>query len=210
MILLCDEIAELASLNIEAGDDEELFQFQTSIQESGQTLSYIIDNILNISNAEDHENGLSITDVNVRDLLAVLLAILETRISKQQIRVDITQIPPEAAIQADELKLQKIVHNLLDNAVKFPGNGTTVHVALTQKDREAVLSIKDQGIGIAAENHPLIFESFRQVEEGSCRKYGGVGLGLTIAQRLVDLHRGSIRLESELGQGKINTLMFIT
>ena len=68
-------------------------------------------------------------------------------------------------------------------------------------EQDLHFSVKDQGIGIARENHALIFESFRQVDEGSTRQYGGVGLGLPVAKNLVELHGGEIWLESEEGKG---------
>jgi len=91
--------------------------------------------------------------------------------------------------------------NLISNAIRFSSDGQRVLVGVQVEPERVCFSIQDQGIGIAREHYGLLFQSFRQVDSGTTRKYGGAGLGLSIAKSLVDLQGGQIWFESELGKG---------
>jgi len=104
-------------------------------------------------------------------------------------------------IEVDYLKFGQVLYNLLDNAIKFSSPGGQVDLEVKVQPQETWFLIKDRGIGIDTKDHQIIFESFRQVQEGANRKYGGAGLGLAITKNLVELHDGRIWLESEIGQG---------
>ena len=91
--------------------------------------------------------------------------------------------------------------NLISNAIRFSNEGQQVLVGVQVEPELVCFSIQDHGIGIAREHHGLLFQSFRQVDSGNTRKYGGAGLGLSIAKSLVDLQGGQIWFESELGKG---------
>ena len=109
-------------------------------------------------------------------------------------------LPP---LFADREKVGHVLGNLLGNAIGFSPPGGRVWMKATfSPDRAAALvEVGDTGIGIAPEHHEFIFEEFAQVDASSARQHHGTGLGLTIAQKLVELHRGRIWVESELGQG---------
>ena len=112
------------------------------------------------------------------------------------------QIAPDVGtIVADERKLKQILINLLTNAVKFTKEGGTVTVKAGCDGGELEISVADTGIGIAPENHKLIFEEFRQTSDDYSRAQEGTGLGLALTKRLVELHGGRIWVESELGAG---------
>lgn len=94
------------------------------------------------------------------------------------------------------------MYNLISNAIKFSPEGGVVEVSLSApSEAELELRVRDQGIGIAAEHHALIFEKFRQVDGSATRAYGGSGLGLAISKGLVELHGGRIWVESSKGEG---------
>jgi signal transduction histidine kinase len=100
------------------------------------------------------------------------------------------------------VRIGQVLYNLIGNAIKFSPAGGTVEVAVSAPSlSEWQLRVRDQGIGIAAEDQALIFEKFRQVEGSSTRTYGGTGLGLAITKALVELHGGRIWVESTKGQG---------
>jgi signal transduction histidine kinase len=107
--------------------------------------------------------------------------------------------------QGDERKFKQIVINLLSNAVKFTPEGGTVTLAADRMNGAYRISVTDTGIGIAAEDHDKIFEEFKQVGTDYARKSEGTGLGLTLTRRLVELHGGRIRVESEPGHGSTFT-----
>ena len=105
-------------------------------------------------------------------------------------------------IRADEDRLQQILYNLVGNAIKFSDRGKVEVAAQTRQGTdELVISVRDSGIGIPESKRDRIFDSFIQAEGSAARKYGGVGLGLSVTKKLVEFHGGSIWVESEEGKG---------
>jgi len=108
---------------------------------------------------------------------------------------------------ADPLRLEQIVMNLLDNALKYSPTGTTTSLEIEQKNDKTVIRVTDQGIGIPKTDMENIFERLFRVEKSRSREYGGSGLGLSIVKELVEAHGGSIEVKSELGKGSQFTIM---
>src|SRR5438067_9904699 len=117
-------------------------------------------------------------------------------------RIDLrTELPEDASeVLGDPARLQQVMWNLLSNAVKFTPNGGRVEVGLARDAGEAVIRVGDSGIGIAPDFLPHVFDRFRQQDASITRKHGGLGLGLSIARQLVELHGGTIAVDSP-GQG---------
>ncbi|MDI3285495.1 ATP-binding protein [Polyangium sp. 15x6] len=105
--------------------------------------------------------------------------------------------PARMAVRGDPARLQQIVWNLVSNAIKFTPKGGHVEVSMAQEGERAVISVQDTGQGIAPEFLPFLFERFRQADSSMARRHGGLGLGLSIVKRLVELHGGVVRAESE-------------
>jgi len=111
-------------------------------------------------------------------------------------------------IHADPLRLEQIVMNLLDNALKYSNEGTTTILDISQADNKTVIQVMDQGHGIHKDDQENIFEKLFRVEKSRSREYGGSGLGLSIVQELVEAHGGRIDVESTLGKGsKFNVII---
>jgi signal transduction histidine kinase len=109
---------------------------------------------------------------------------------------------PKAVIHADEQKIRQLVLILVDNAVKYTPEGGTVTVEFRKAEKGKVsLAVADTGIGISPEDQEKVFDSFYRVDKARSREMGGNGMGLAIAQEIVNLHQGDIRIESELGKG---------
>jgi signal transduction histidine kinase len=105
-------------------------------------------------------------------------------------------------LRGDAMRLEELVSNLVDNAIKFSPNGGEVLLKAVRVDDKTVqISVSDHGIGIPAEELPKIYRRFYQVDGSSTRKFGGQGIGLAIAKRIVEIHGGTIRVESQVGQG---------
>jgi signal transduction histidine kinase len=107
--------------------------------------------------------------------------------------------------RGDERKIKQILVNLLTNAVKFTPEGGQVRVEARSGDSAVILSVVDNGIGVAKEDQEAIFEEFRQASGNYTRKREGTGLGLTLTKRFVEMHGGKIWVESEVGKGSTFT-----
>jgi signal transduction histidine kinase len=104
---------------------------------------------------------------------------------------------PGVRVVGDRTRLGQVVVHLLNNAIKFSDRGAAVTISIHQEPGAALIRVSDTGIGIARDILPLVFDRFRQAERGLTRRYGGLGLGLTLARRLVELHGGTVEAASE-------------
>jgi signal transduction histidine kinase len=119
---------------------------------------------------------------------------------KPGVRFDYQADESIQSLRTDPMKLKVILKNLIGNALKFTDSGV-VSLRIRARGAGVELAVSDTGIGIAPEHHRMIFESFRQVQPANTRRHGGVGLGLYIVRRLVDVLGGRIHVDSELGRG---------
>jgi len=113
----------------------------------------------------------------------------------------------DVTVQADELRIQQLFTNLIDNAIKYSPENTTITVMLVQTLSSAVVTVSDQGIGIPTENLNRVFERFYRVDKARSRKAGGTGLGLSIVKQIVEMHGGTIDVTSEVNVGTTFTVV---
>ena len=184
------------------GDAEETLRYLNSIKRSGKHLLSIVSDILDLSKLEVGRMVLHRESLTVDGLIDELRGATEPLAAQN----DITLVfPPEGSadvlMRVDPVKLSQVFINLLGNAIKFSPKGGSIELEVTHTEDACLFSVADHGIGIAPENHQLIFERFRQVDASHTRSFGGTGLGLAIAKDLVVLHGGEIWVESELGKG---------
>ncbi|NER82491.1 MAG: response regulator, partial [Leptolyngbya sp. SIO1D8] len=171
---------------------------------SGRRLSNLINDILDFSTLRQHAITLQPKSIALRELADIVLALSEGLVRHRPLQLvnGITNdLPP---VQADENRLQQILHNLIGNAVKFTESGTiTISAAVSEAapEKKMVITVADTGMGIPAEKLTRIFESFEQADGSISRQYGGTGLGLAITRQLVESHDGNIWVESSVGVG---------
>ncbi|MBG1260919.1 response regulator [Nostoc commune] len=122
----------------------------------------------------------------------------------------VTQLDECSPVYLDMEKFDKVVYNLLSNAMKFTPEGGTISVRLKSERDRCILQVQDTGIGIVKEQIPYLFERFRQAEGSANRSYEGSGLGLALVKELVELHGGQVTLESVYGQGTTFSLWLVT
>jgi signal transduction histidine kinase len=127
------------------------------------------------------------------------------RATKHGIKLDIDVDERLGEYVGDERKIKQILLNLLSNAVKFTPEGGRISIIANKTDNGAEISVSDTGIGIPAAEQPTIFEEFRQVGGNYAHKKEGTGLGLTLAKKFVELHGGTIWVDSEVGKGSTFT-----
>jgi signal transduction histidine kinase len=145
---------------------------------------------------------LELTSFLLRESLDASMMMLMERAQKNGVNLHL-ELAPEANIYvvADLRKVKQILFNLLSNAVKFTPNGGPVHLSAV-RDRDFIeITVSDTGIGILQEDLPKLFKAFTQLESVYSKEYQGTGLGLALTKQLVELHGGSIRVQSEFGAG---------
>ena len=161
----------------------------------------VVGSILDFSKLEAGRMELNVTDVELATLLDDALAPLTQLAAQKGVELVLPAVSSGARIRADRVRLAQILINLVGNAIKFSNGRGAVRVELLLESDAHVICVHDQGIGIAPEDRARIFESFSQVDSSDTRRFGGTGLGLAISKSLVELHGGSIWVDSELGKG---------
>ena len=176
-------------------------------------LKQLIDDLLDFSKLEARRMELHRQQCSLQQLLEEACRTMEPWALSKELRLELKPNGPIPEVSVDPTRLTQVLHNLIGNAIKFTPKGgrVTVGASLTRAvsapsvgigppvPHTVEVTVADSGVGIAREDLPKLFKKFQQVGEGS-RQAGGTGLGLAIAKEIVELHGGSIRVESELGQ----------
>jgi len=181
-------------------------EYLQDIVSSGRHLLSLINDILDLSKIEAGRMDLELTRFSVPLALENALTLVKERAARHGIMVSLNVDPQVGEITADERKFKQVVLNLLSNAVKFTPEGGRIDIRAGLADGVVEVAVSDTGIGIAPEDQEAIFEEFRQVGTDYARKREGTGLGLTLARRFVELHHGTLHVQSELGKGSTFTV----
>ena len=148
---------------------------------------------------------LELSTFDLPSAISNAMSLIRERAQRHEITLGMDVDPQLGEIVADERKLKQILLNLLSNAVKFTPDGGRIEVRARGGEQEISISVHDTGIGIAAADQEAVFEEFRQVGRNYTSKQEGTGLGLALTRRFVELHGGTIHVESELGKGSTFT-----
>ncbi|MBZ5700627.1 MAG: response regulator [Acidobacteriia bacterium] len=181
-------------------------EYLTTVKSSGDSLLSLLNDILDFSKIEAGKLDFDVIEFRLRDSLGETMKTLAYRAYQKGLELAY-RVKPEVpdVVVGDPSRLRQIVVNLVGNGIKFTERGeVTLEVEKEREDQEEVelhFAVRDTGIGIAAENHELIFEAFTQADSSMTRNYGGTGLGLAIAARLVRMMKGRIWVESDPGHG---------
>jgi len=173
------------------------------ILNNGKNLLMLVNEVLDYSKLQSGKLALKPEIFNLEKLVKVTVAEMYSlaEAKKLSVKVDISLQNP--TLYNDSLRVRQILNKLVSNAIKFTQNGS-IQVKVTEKSSNTIeLAVKDTGIGIAAENIQHIFEPFRQLDQGTNRKFEGIGNGLSIVKALVHMMNGKITVESELGKGTL-------
>ena len=172
-------------------------EHQEAIFRSAQRLTDLINELLDVSRLESGRVELNPLPTDPRVIVDQALAVVTVAAQAKHIAVANAVSADAPAVHADPARLQQILVNLLSNAVKFTPDGGRVTVTAGRHKDQARISVEDSGVGIPREELARIWDPFYQVESTLRRRHGGSGLGLTIVRRLVELHGGVVRAESE-------------
>src|SRR5438105_3965093 len=179
----------------------ELLRILEVMERHSDRLYALVEDVLSLARLESPAAELDLSEISLAEFLPEILRDWEKRLEAKQLksRLDVPLDLPK--LEADESRLQEIIYNLLDNAVKYSqANGVITLRAAVEGDRMCI-SVSDEGIGIRESDLPRIFERFYRADKARSRELGGTGLGLSIVKHIAQLHGGTAEAESEPGKG---------
>jgi two-component system, sensor histidine kinase and response regulator len=186
------------------------------IHNSGEHLSELIDDILDFYKLEVGKTFLKVSEFSLAKLIEHVVDLFRAKAEQRKIHLEVQIIKDgndlsyggsrDLRFRGDTKRVRQILLNILTNAIKFTPENGTVLVRSWIEDAYAVIEVEDSGIGIEEEQIPRLFKKFHQLDRNFDRDYGGMGLGLAITQQLVELHGGSIEVDSIVGSGSTFTV----
>jgi two-component system phosphate regulon sensor histidine kinase PhoR len=179
----------------------ELMRIFEVMEKHSKRLNMLVEDVLSLAQLEDPRTRLNFTEIYLPDFLAAILRDWQKRFDAKLLTPSLEAPPDLPVISADENRLQEVIYNLLDNAVKYSQPEGKIHLAATRTGESVRLAISDQGIGVPSRDLPRIFERFYRADKARSREMGGTGLGLSIVKHIVELHGGRVEAASELGRG---------
>ncbi|HEY7542448.1 MAG TPA: ATP-binding protein [Methylomirabilota bacterium] len=196
--------------------NERQLEYLSSILAGGRHLRALVNDVLDLAKVDSGHLTLDLTRVSVADEVPEVVGVVQGLAQQKNITVTVEVKEPLPAVSADRLRLQQVIYNLLSNAIKFTdagGHVTIVADTLSADGSDGQCSLRirvaDTGIGIKAEDQERIFDKFERGDSASAREQEGTGLGLALTRKLVELHGGSISVESEgvKGRGSLFTVL---
>ncbi|GAB4553807.1 MAG: ATP-binding protein [Anaerolineae bacterium] len=170
------------------------------IEDEADRLAELIENLLSASKLQAEGMRLSVlADVNLHECVVRAIERFQTQTSLHRLVYDLPADLP--LVRGDEMRLRQVFDNLISNAIKYSPNGGEIRITATYDEVGVTVSIHDQGVGIAPEDLPHIFDRFYRVDNALSRRTKGTGLGLYLAKAFIEAHGGAIRVESTLGKG---------
>ncbi|HEY8019453.1 MAG TPA: ATP-binding protein [Thermoanaerobaculia bacterium] len=182
-------------------DDERAARQEEVIDRQTRHLARMVDDLLDVSRVTLGKIALKIEELDLEEVALSCLRELEAEGTAERRDLALGVATEPVRVQGDPVRLEQVISNLLQNAVKYTPSGGRISVRVRQEGEEAVVRVQDSGIGIPAEMLPHIFDLFTQVESSLSRSQGGLGLGLPLVRSLIELHGGRVTAASE-GSGK--------
>ena len=179
------------------GDSPSLRQMTEALKRNAQSQSQLINDLLDLSRLQMGKISLNRETVWLSAMIENAVETVRTEAEEKKITIAIDESNEALFFEGDPLRLQQVTWNLLNNAVKFTPAGGQVNIALTREDECGVLVIQDTGQGIQPDFLPHVFEMFRQGDASTVRRQSGLGIGLALVRRLVELHGGSVAADSK-------------
>jgi len=178
---------------------QETHQLLRDASLEAELLSHLVGNLMELSRVQANRLLLHTEAISVRKVIQTAVEEIKRQSSKHQFILALPRKIP--LVYADELRLERILYNLLENAVKYSPQGGEIRVSVKSEKEHLVTAVGDHGIGISPSDQAKLFGPFQRLEESRPAEVGGVGLGLLVCRRLVEAHGGQIWVESEAGWG---------
>ena len=171
-----------------------------TIERNAKSQAQLVEDILDVSRMISGKLKLDMALVDIAAVINAAIDSVQLAADSKQITLDVIFQPSARHVLGDASRLQQVVWNLLSNAIKFTPPGGRVTIKLEHVKCDIQVKISDTGQGITADFLPCVFDRFRQIDSSSTRRHGGLGLGLAIVRHLIELHGGTVAVESE-GEG---------
>ncbi|MFD1206939.1 two-component system histidine kinase PnpS [Sporosarcina contaminans] len=177
-----------------------LKEFLEIIQKESNRLQLLVDDLLELSGIEREGFDLHISKVTVAEVIQDAINIVSGKLIRKDMSIEMNDFS-QITFEVDRDRLIQVMVNLLSNAINYSKEHTTIRINITESDREVIIEVKDEGIGIKQDELPRLFERFYRVDRARSRESGGTGLGLAIVKHLIEAHGGHVAVESEIGVG---------
>jgi two-component system, OmpR family, phosphate regulon sensor histidine kinase PhoR len=181
-------------------DEKARDEFLILMQAQSERMSSLIDDLLSLSRIELDEHLVPSTVVNLADIIHQAQNLLQSLVRDAGCKLEV-DVADKLLVRGDAGQLTQVVHNLIENAIKYSGRGKQVFVTGKAQGPNAIVTVQDNGPGIAAHHIPRLTERFYRVSVQDSRTRGGTGLGLAICKHIINRHRGRLIIESEVGTG---------
>ncbi|MBN2071808.1 MAG: response regulator [Candidatus Krumholzibacteriota bacterium] len=176
-------------------------EFLRGVEDKGKALKKLVNDFLEVSRFENKFVRLHNVDFNVAELVSNTVTGIKLLAQNKNITLEYENNPARLVINADKDKLEQVIINLVENAIKYTDEGGTVSVRCGRLDEGVCVAIEDNGIGMSPEELEIIFERFKRLDNAEKKKIKGTGLGLAIVKEIIDAHNGRIEVESIEGKG---------
>jgi PAS domain S-box-containing protein len=194
--------SEVIARSSEARQSELICNAAATIQKNADVQSQLINDLLDLSRLQTGKLTLEPRPLSLAAVIADAVESIRGQVAEKEIMLSVNLPSEPIVVNADQVRVQQIVWNLVTNAVKFTPEGGHISVTLKVDGRAAALTVEDNGQGIDQEFLPHLFEMFRQADASTTRKHGGMGIGLALVRQLTDLHGGQVDASSEgVGRG---------
>jgi two-component system heavy metal sensor histidine kinase CusS len=182
---------------------EDLLQALKQIFRESKHTMRLVDDLLLLARADSNRDAFEPLPLNLKGLFIEVCQQGRTLAASKEIEVEVNITPGSVEVKGDDASLERLFLILIDNAVKYTPAGGTIRLELLQEADQAIFAVKDNGIGIAAEDLPHIYDRFWRADKVRSRAMRGIGLGLSIARSIVERHGGTLSAQSELGKGSV-------
>lgn len=181
-------------------DEQMLLSFLTIINDESNRIQVLVNDLLELSKIERHGFTLDVTPTKLQDILVRVVDLTSAQLESKNMQFEV-EIEQDAVILGDVNRLMQIFTNLINNAIAYSKEETTVTLRISANGQYGIFEVKDEGIGIEKTEISRIFERFYRVDRARSRNSGGTGLGLSIVKHLIEAHNGKIQVASEVGKG---------
>jgi two-component system, OmpR family, phosphate regulon sensor histidine kinase PhoR len=185
---------------------ERLLNYTTIIEKENNRLKQQVERVLQMARLDKEDIGLKKELVDLHLIIQESVRNTTHALEERQGTVELKLDAPKHQMEADRLHLTNVFHNLLDNAIKYSKEAPHIMISTSLVSNTFQVAVRDNGIGISPENHKRVFQKFFRVPTGNVHDVKGFGLGLSYVKTIIDAHKGSIRIDSELGKGCLFTI----